>query len=189
MYFSQLFLQIWAKILARLLTFAEKKRASKAEAKQRKGRSWAQPNLVMGTSPKITNWIKSNRPGYESIRIESVIKSKYYTVSHVSLFISFFTLYWKPRKPLVISYLFFKIAGFLKPFFLLLIIDFWNFELSRIELAKKGVEPNRIESNPDSYFVVRNSYPSLAEWVVKSEVWTAIFVLETACDGFGGLGG
>ena len=43
-------------------------------------RGGAFPRLVMGTSPKITNRIKSNRPGYESIRIESVIESKYYAV-------------------------------------------------------------------------------------------------------------
>ncbi len=31
--------------------------------------------VVMGTSPKITNRTKSNRPGYESNQIESVIES------------------------------------------------------------------------------------------------------------------
>ena len=33
-------------------------------------------SLVMGTGPKFTNRIKSNLPGFESSRIESVIESK-----------------------------------------------------------------------------------------------------------------
>ena len=41
-------------------------------------------HLVMGTSPKITNRIKSNRPGYESNRIESVIESNCPSIMQVN---------------------------------------------------------------------------------------------------------
>ncbi len=67
--------------------------------------------VVMGTSPKITNRIKSNRTGYESNRIESVIKSNcpsmqvlcrlIQRVSHFFYFLLLFTCCWQPRRSLV----------------------------------------------------------------------------------------